>query len=68
MTVELYLLMDARAAHDVDDAVVLDTGAATDMCKAANEGEFGDGCMVVNERMEVMWAWFTTGKWKAPKS
>ncbi len=62
----MYLLMDARAASDPDKAIVIDTGTAEDMCRAANRGDFGDGCVVADEHEEVQWAWFASGKWKAP--
>ena len=54
----MYLLMDARAAYDVDRAVVFLTGTADEICRAANAGEFGEGCIVVDKHLEPMWEWF----------
>ena len=56
--------MDGRATYSTDDAAVLLVGTAHECCKAANEGEFGDKCLVVDSRnMEVCWEWFSTGTW-----
>ena len=59
-----YLLMDGRASYDTDAATVLLCGAAQECCNAANSGEFGDGCIVVDPKdLEPVWEWFATGKW-----
>lgn len=63
MADDLYVLMDGRAASDPDDATVLITGTAKECCDAANEGDYGEGCMVCNLQSEVMWKWFSTGTW-----
>jgi hypothetical protein len=59
-----YVLLDARGATDPDSAIVLITGTAEECCEAANDGDYGEGCVVAKlETMEVMWEWFAEGEW-----
>ena len=63
MAKETYLLLDSRGAFDSDDAMVLLAGSAKECCEEANKNTYGQGCVVTNQKGEVMWEWFATGKW-----
>ena len=40
-------------------------GSAAECCEAANSGDFGEDCIVVDpDDLEPVWEWFATGRWK----
>lgn len=63
-----YVLMDGRAVVDVDKASVMVAGSAQECCDAANSGDYGGGCIVVDpETNEPVWEWFANERWEAKK-
>jgi hypothetical protein len=73
-----YFLLDSRAgtlalnAPDarlttMDDDVeryVLLAGTAKECCDAANDGSYGDLCVVANSDFVIMWEWCKDKGWK----
>jgi len=62
-----YLLLDGRAAsQEFKDSMVIVVGSAWECCRDANEGEYGDGCVIADLEGKIMWHWFESGRW-SPK-
>lgn len=62
---QTYILLDARAgmADDFFAGAVMLTGSAQECCTAANKEEYGSNC-VVSDGDEILWHWFSSGKWE----
>jgi len=64
-----YFLLDSRAAFaslnddEIKDSSILLCGTAKECCQEANEGNYGDGCVVSDDKLNIKWEWFKTGKW-----
>jgi len=58
------MLMDGRAWTDPDDAMVMFVGSKGECCAAANDGEYGDGCVVCRPDGQPAFELFQeNGKW-----
>lgn len=73
-----YLLLDSRAGtlamgteiadltkHDDDwERFILVVGNAKWICNMANDGDYGDLCVVATLEGFILWEWHATGSWK----
>ncbi len=62
----IFYLMDQKATYDPDDASIVDSGTAAEMCKAANA--WGNGYVVVDKDSVVQWDFHTRRGWRVPKT
>jgi hypothetical protein len=60
---DTYVLLDGRAAFDEGEGEVMLSGSAKECCDAANNDEYGKGCVVADLNSNVMWEWFSSGRW-----
>lgn len=62
-----YMVCDARygLGEDWKDSMCLFIGTAEECCKAVNNKEYGDLCVVSDLDGEILWEWNSTGKWIA---
>jgi hypothetical protein len=73
-----YCLFDARAGvlslehngadlHELDSEwirfVLVASNSPKELCRYANNGEYGDNCVVGSSNSHIYWEWFSTGKW-----
>lgn len=61
----MFILLDERAGITMneDRGAVMLSGTAKECCNAANNGDYGEGCVVADES-GIRWDMFASGKWE----
>lgn len=77
----IYHLLDSRISEFMDEfdkdpnyvipdwsRFILLSGTAEEICDNANNGEYGELCVVADSKGKIMWEWNEESGWRKPRN